>query len=344
MDIAGETHIYSAQNGVPGRADVLAKLLAGSFTIVDGILYESSGDSTTATRLSDGTLLWQAPFNIGVLGVQIGNGAIYGMSEGVEKNKRYEIISALRTSDGKLLWRYQLKSPPEFADGGSAIVLKGVLYFTSSVLLPSAVDERITALNATDGTLLWFHTLEQTSLSSARTIGRLLLSTNGSLLYVDVNSSLRALQPGSGKVMWQIPVSEKPLITSDIVYSVLGDTVYALQAARGTILWRYKPGTNGQISSLFVAERSVLALGVFVDVPAGNQAVSSIVGLRTSDGHLLWQYTLHGYGAKTPFVIIGPAAIYVLIRVRGFPDADLFALRATDGTILGSVAKRLELW
>ncbi len=121
------------------------------------------------------------------------------------------------------------------------------------------------------------------------------------------------------------------MITSGIVYTVLGDTVYALQAARGTVLWRYKPGANGQISHLFGAEGSVLALGIFAEVPSGNQAVSSVVGLRTSDGHLLWQYTLHG--TETPSLTVGPGAVYVVIY-RGVPHADLFALRAKDGTVL----------
>lgn len=336
VNIGGEIHTYSAQTGVPGRAYALANPREWSFTIVDGILYESGVDATSATRISDGKLLWQAPFgSSGSLDAQeIVNGALYVVSEGVEKNKINESIYALRASDGKLLWRYRLKNANEFADG-SVVVLQGVLYFTSSVGLDQPVDERISALKATDGALLWSHTLGHTSTPSSRTDGISPPSTNGSLLYVYVNSSVKALQPGSGNVIWQTPPSEDrvtPVITSGIVYNVIGDTVYALQAARGTILWRYKPSTNGQIA-LFSAEGSVLALGIFADVPAGNQAVSSVVGLRTSDGHLLWQSTVHVYRTETPSLTVGPDAVYVVIS-RGFPHADLSALSAKDGTVL----------
>ncbi|HVB21073.1 MAG TPA: PQQ-binding-like beta-propeller repeat protein [Ktedonobacteraceae bacterium] len=324
VNSGGNIRAYSAQNGAPERTYALAGV--GNPTIVDGILYTSGFTSTSATRISDGKLLWQTPFGSeSTQAPAIVNGVLYGCTSG-------NIIYALRISDGKLLWQYHTSNQNEFPT--VPVAVQGVVYFTSTIQLNRSIDAQIYALKASDGTLMWRHTLGHAAISE--------LEADGSTLYVFVDGSVEALRTNDGSMLWQyhLPVlSEIEMsntflerITNGVIYVAAGDgAIYAVQAADGKLLWRYQTN-SGTIFSSFSIQGNALYVGMLsfnLSNPYRTR-VSSIVALGISNGLRLWQYQMGEQEILAPTV--GHGVIYVIYGTNG--QEGLYALRAENGTLL----------
>jgi outer membrane protein assembly factor BamB len=110
-----------------------------------------SGKSTVyAIRASDGTVLWQYPMNNGrdsfAGWLKVENGVVYtsAVVPGNSANTGY--ISALQSTDGKVLWQDKIDGSPS-----GALLTDGVIYASVDTTNNSAVY----ALRAHDGTLIW---------------------------------------------------------------------------------------------------------------------------------------------------------------------------------------------
>jgi outer membrane protein assembly factor BamB len=313
---------YAAQNGAPERTYTLAD--AGNPTIVSGILYTGGLTSTSAMRISDGKLLWQAPFgSISANVPEIVKGMLYGCTPD-------KVFYALRTSDGKLLWQYRLGNQNEIPS--SPVLVQGSVYFTSYIPLKYSIDARISALNGNDGKLMWHRSLGHVSITQ--------LQTDGSALYFEVDGSVEALRANDGGLLWQyhLPFSSQlemsntflARVTSGIMYVAAGNgTIYALQTADGKPLWRYQ-ASPGTIFSSFSVQGRALYVGMLA-VPASNSyRSSSVVALSIGDGHLLWHYQLGTQEVLAP--IADQDVIYVTYGTAG--QEELYALRAENGVPL----------
>jgi outer membrane protein assembly factor BamB len=120
-------------------------------TLIDQAIYLSSQDGVvTALNAADGKLLWHA--QVGQAGGSTGSGTtIAAVVNGVVYLAFPQGFAALGASDGSIKWQYQ-------ASGETAIsaVANGVVYASATdASLPAAGNNKIYALNASDGVLLW---------------------------------------------------------------------------------------------------------------------------------------------------------------------------------------------
>src|SRR5262249_27743275 len=114
--------------------------------VVDGVTYSGTADNAVyALRNSNGSVLWHSKIDGAVEEFPVGvNGIVYVSSFVGQYGPAY--FSALRASDGTVLWRYSSNSyiyTP--AMGG------GMVYIASQ-------GNDITALRASDGASLWHFT------------------------------------------------------------------------------------------------------------------------------------------------------------------------------------------
>lgn len=106
VNTGNDIRTYAAQNGVPERIYALANTTSNP-TIINGVLYISGQTSVFAMRLSDGKLLWQAPFGSETShSPTIVNGVLYGYAY-VSSDI---VFYALQSSNGHLLWQYHISN------------------------------------------------------------------------------------------------------------------------------------------------------------------------------------------------------------------------------------------
>jgi outer membrane protein assembly factor BamB len=328
VNSGSDIRTYAIQNGVPGRIYALADV--GTPTIINGVLYASGLTSTSAMQISDGKLLWQAPFGSGTTNPPlIVNNVLYGYTPIPNK-----IFYALRVSDGKVLWQYRLSNQNEFPN--APLVVQGIVYFSSYIQLNQSIDARVYALKATDGSLIWYRSLGQRMISS--------LKTDGSTLYVFVDGSIEALQAHSGNIIWRssLPLSSQLEMSNTtigamfngIIYIAGGDgTIYALRTADGTLLWHYQTSPGTQFG-LFITQGNTLYVGILaISTPNPHSIRSSfLLALRTNNGHLRWQTHLSMQEILNP--VAGQGVIYVVYGTGNNGQQVLSALLAINGTTL----------
>lgn len=324
VNSGSDIRAYATQNGAFERTYPLADV--ENPTILDGVLYASNTTSTFALRLSDGKLLWQAPFGLATPPIIV-NGMLYASADAPDK-----VVYALQANDGKLLWQYRFDNQDE--SPSAPLLIQDVVYFSSSIQLHQTIDARIYALKATDGSLLWHQSLGHTAISN--------LETDGSTFYVFVDGSVEAFHANGG-VMWRsrLPIFSQvdmqntflAAVANGIIYVKGGNgAIYALRATDGTLLWHYQ-ATSGTLFGLFSIQGNILYVGILPVSALGIHSVRSsfLLALRTSDGHLLWQKQLAEQEILNPTAEQG--VIYVVYGTGNGQEV-LSALRATNGLLL----------
>jgi outer membrane protein assembly factor BamB len=99
------------------------------------------------------------------------------------------------------------------------------------------------------------------------------------------------------------------------------NSLYALNAQNGALLWRYTTGDQITLSSPAVADGKV-----YFGSNDGN-----IYSLDATDGGVVWKYPTNGYVVASPAIHGG--VVYI-----GSYDHSLYALNATDGSLLWKFA------
>lgn len=231
------------------------------------------------------------------------------------------VVTALRVSDGSLLWRHTGGKAGE----ESATIVDGVVYLAP--LLPfnnNAKTVAVEAIRASDGSPLWSRTFLTDSPEPFH------LTIVNSVVYVmSAAERIDALRASDGSLLWHYtssaPYVSMPSVTDGMVYALTQDGhLFALRDSDGFPLWTYTSLNPSQPLP------SVVANGmVYLSLQDGSMDV-----LRASTGVLLWRYTprvpaLHLY----PQPLVADGVVYALTQ-----DGHLFALRASDGFTVWSVA------
>lgn len=238
-------------------------------------------------------------------------------------NSTNGVVTALRVSDGALLWRHEGRKAGE----ASATVVDGVVYLAP--LLPpdsDATTVTVEALRASDGSPLWSRTLPRDSPTPFQ------LTVVNRVVYVRSEAhTIEALRASDGSLLWhyasRTPFVSLPSATDGVVYAGTQDGhLYALRASDGFVLWTY-------ISLIPpMPFPSVVADGmVYLNLQGGGMDV-----LRADNGVLLWRYTPHVPALHLfPLPLVADGVVYALTQ-----DGHLYALRASDGFTVWSVALR----
>jgi outer membrane protein assembly factor BamB len=330
-----------------------------SMTIADGVAYLGTDDNVVyALRISTGALLWRHKIE-GSVDVQplVANGVVYVTSFVGQYGPAY--VYALRASDGNLLWTYS-------SDSYSYLSLST----TDSSVAYIASQERISALNASNGTKLWHHAIQGSAYWSP-------LEVNG-IVYVGSStnswpSTLYALQVSDGALLWQYTANNfiaTPTVANGVVYTASDDGVLAaLRASDGHQLWKQALDTNSFQSPqlvngvLYATTTKIIeppaartanplqqttALGALLwntlqNAPAEpkkphKQGVSSIYAVRASDGAILWHYTLgNSLNSWTNWFSVEHGVVYASAfntTGPGTEEGHIYALQSTNGSVL----------
>jgi len=249
------------------------------------------------------------------------------------------VVSALRISDGALLWHFMTKGSAE----GQPPVVNGVVYVSTA--LDRGV-ESVYALRASDGVLLWRYTSG----------GHLVFEPTvvGEVAYVgSQDGTVAALRTTDGSLLWHYKMNGlligMPTLFNGVIYAVSDkQTLFALDASDGALL--YKMGGSFLRSPIVVNDVA------YVSLDDGTE-----YAFQPSTGALLWRYT-HDAAALVPplvsngivYIIATKFAAYAalapaagdarqtsgsrLLLQRSVPvisaSSSVYALRASDGTLL----------
>lgn len=142
-------------------------------------------------------------------------------------------LTAYSLRKGKKLWSFE---------AGQRIV--GTPAAAEGVVVFGSADCRIYGLNAEDGQLLW--TIE----AGEPVLGAVTIA-DGTAYIGDSDHTLRAIDLHSGRVHWAYTgvkgyIETKPLVTADkVIFGAWDNTLYALNRADGSLLWKWENGLPG---------------------------------------------------------------------------------------------------
>ena len=151
------------------------------------------------------------------------------------------------TPEGTVRWTFGsdglIINPP--------VIVDGAVYLTAGVL----ADQKVAALDAETGGLLWQHPVAAAIDSS--------LAVAGGLVFVAVRDGrILALNASDGSINWEFeidgPMFGSPTVYDGIVYlGTWNKIVYALDAATGKLLWNRLVG--GRVTSTPVVNDEIIA-------------------------------------------------------------------------------------
>jgi outer membrane protein assembly factor BamB len=231
------------------------------------------------------------------------------------------VVSALRVSDGLLLWRHAGGTTGE----ESATVVDGVIYL--SPLLPfdsTATTVTVDALRASDGSPLWSRTFPTDAPAFFQ------LTVVNKVVYIrSAVERIDALRTSDGSLLWHYTSRSSfvslPSVADGIVYAGTVDGhLSALRASDGFLLWTYTSHSSPQPLSPNVVDSMV-----YLNLQGGGMDV-----LRADTGVVLWRYTPRVPALQLlPLPLITNVIVYALTQ-----DGHLYALRASDGFTVWRVA------
>lgn len=283
----------------------------------------------------------------------VANGMVF-VASGVDFFDKYFYFSALRADTGELVWSNIMSHPtfgaPAVANGMVYLIAGPVYAFdanTGALLWTSrnsncsfaptlsnglvyvvCNSNVVYALDAKTGTTVWQHA----------TMGDIYAApavANGALYVSSGDGNVYAFRADFGALLWQKQygaiLSGKrrygggQSVANGLLYVVLPDYLYALDANTGTIIWKFYGYLGGNTPAVGDGKAYVTAYG------AGEPA---IYGLEASTGAMIWQYPLpDGFDfGLTPVVADG--VIYTsIVRALGFCVVayKLIALDAATG-------------
>ena len=143
------------------------------------------------------------------------------------------------------------------------------------------------------------------------------------VVYFGSDNSVYAVDAGTGDVLWSYTtgnlVWSSPAVSNGVVYfGSVDGKVYAVNASSGSLLWSFTTGYS-------VWASAAVANGV-VYIGSGD---TNVYALDAATGSLLWQYTTGETVIASPAVANG--VVYI-----GSDDGNLYALNATTGARLWS--------
>jgi len=284
-----------------------AGFIYSSPTYKNGVIYVGCIDNFVyAFNAVNGKLLWK----ISLCSTGIESDAVIVDSTVYVGTNDDEMV-ALNARTGAVKWRYltgaNVSSSPKIANE--------VVYFGSS-------DGALYALQATTGQLIWqYQTGAMINQSGASLV-------NGILYVGSRDNYLYAINAQNGSLVWRYNTGvsleqSSPTVVNGVVYiggwydvpsfTVKG-SVYAINAATGTLLWE-KLMNTGFSTSPFVDNNRLFICG-----DDGNISV-----LNATTGATLWQKTILANSAS-------PVEVNGIVYVGGGGTRYFYALDANDGS------------
>ncbi len=169
-------------------------------------------------------------------------------------------VYALDRKTGAWRWQYRRKAPDDFSLNGesSVLVSDGRAYVGFS-------DGHLVALDAASGTLIWDRDLAPEH-HKFQDIDATPVLLNKQLFAASMASGLHALDPESGELRWNLPISgisSMAVADDDLVLS-LEDSICRVDGHDGRMKWRTSFGDAGAPSEPIIGQ-GVIAVSVSQD-------------------------------------------------------------------------------
>jgi outer membrane protein assembly factor BamB len=238
----------------------------------------------------------------------VANGIVYlGASDGS--------VYALKASTGKHLW-HRAGLAGDFV---TTPVPAGRIVYVDAVDSSSSTSV-LYALRASNGTVVWTRDTGSGMGCPA--------AVAGGVVYAGYDNALHALSALTGATIWQAadPGGCTAAVANGLVYVGSGDpadSVYALKASSGAIVWRYPVGKPG--GSSVPSAAAVAAGAVYISVVYAGGEKATVYALSGATGRKLWTHVV-GDVASAPSA--GGGVVYVL---SGDGSDAMYALRASTG-------------
>ncbi len=275
----------------------------------------SDNQTLYAFGTRDGKVRWQYKMGDAVWVYAVANDVVYAAAGGM--------LSALNTSTGALLWKYQAAQPlaQVLVSAGTAYANTGAEGNTSTLV----------ALDAATGTPRWHFALP--------TMTPALQGVVNGVVYVyqvagdpggpNSQETIFALRASDGHLLWKAALngadglaSGAPAAANGLVYfSTSSGALYAFDAATGQLRWHVAP--PGAAPPAPVPASPVIVNGlVYV---GGSQGIAAY---RASDGARQWQYAMVAPGPFPPQPVVADGVVYA------GASGQVVALRASDGSVI----------
>lgn len=270
----------------------------GLLTASDGMVFYAEilgigsgnfNEHITALHSSDGSVAWRLPISEAdgfARGTPVvSNGVIY-----ISTNSGS--VFAVRINDGTVLWHVARSGG--FKDiplDISPLVDNGVV-FVEGKQGPGGENLELFAMRASDGKLLWskaFGVEPGPMVEQPQIVGGVMYVAGGA-------GGLDALRERDGSLMWQHSADQVygPIIAADGLLQLnSGDTVAAVRASDGTVVWRRSISFHDTFSSNDTPE--AVDDGI-VYVATTNGVVQA---LNASTGQTLWHYVISELAVPT---------------------------------------------
>jgi outer membrane protein assembly factor BamB len=233
-----------------------------------------------------------------------------------------------------------------------------------------ASQDGVSALNASNGTLLWHHATQGSAYWQPLEVNGIVYAGSSTNSWPSI---LYALRASDGTLLWQYTANNSiatPTVANGVVYTASDDGVLAaLRASDGHQLWKQAIDTNSFQSPqlvngvLYTTTTKIIeppaartanplqqttALGALLwntlqNAPAEpkiphKQGVSSVYAVRASDGTVLWHYTLgNGANSWTNWFSVEHGVVYASAfntTATGTDEGYIYALQSTNGSLL----------
>ncbi len=318
-----------------------------------GMVYLRTDGALRALRASDGQQMWTMP----IVGRAFDQ-PTPAVDQGVIYITAPASIIALRATDGSALWQ----TSPSAVSGSPVTephVANGLAYEGFN-----AAAATVYALDTHDGTIRWKHSEEHADVTSLAVAGDSVYAAFGASESGVESTTIMALDANDGAKRWAYKADggdANPLAVTNntLVVSSRQLGLFALDTAKGRLLWQGGPGVNGDLSaglpivadgvvylSGIVSESQSAGVALAIDVRTGRERWRTVLeyadvfmslagqmlyvggrnmyGLRASDGHVVWSYA-SGTQFYQPVVAGG-----VVFVGSGAPGYHLFSIGGTD--------------
>jgi outer membrane protein assembly factor BamB len=258
---------------------------------------------------SHGTVLWVSNHDVFLVANQT---VIYVAS-------RDNMVAALRTRDGRLLWQVPTDGPVS----GKPVIVGGVVYASS--------ETTIYAISADTGRLLWHQTSDKSLLGGQPIVGE------GIVSIALASGSLAAWRMSDGRPLWEASLKDEALVpVASAGGMIFADTsrgsIVAVRAMTGQFLWKHDAMQFAP--PLLPAGNSV---EISVDVPFTTPASLQ----QTENGTLLWRHDFSAAAMAqggTIAIAEGNSLVFVSQQQSRNPGGSLTVLRAGTGQLLWQCA------
>src|SRR5579859_2849172 len=278
---------YPANAETPG-------LLAASdgmvfYAEILGIAGGSFNEHITALRGSDGSVAWRLPiaasdgFARGTPAVS--NGVIY-----ISTNSGS--VYAVRVSDGSVLWHVGRSGGFKAIPVDMSPLVDNGMVFVEGKQGPIGENLSLFAMRASDGTVLWSKSLG----SSPGPMVDQPQIVNGVMYVVNGINGLVALRETDGSLLWQHTADQvygSFAVADGLLQINSGDTVLAVRASDGTVVWRRSISFHDTLSSNDTPE-VVNNNTVYIAMTKG-----AVQALDASNGATLWRYVIQELAVPT---------------------------------------------